>query len=116
MDGKKGSRIGFLEAADKELYGGGKRDEYVTSIPADDMEDDDMSGSRGGHDDGVHASSIVDAARRAVGAPSALIKEIQSSGSTQEEDDSMLNELRERHGSGLANTRVGDRESSVRSV
>jgi hypothetical protein len=83
---------------DSDLYGDLDKDQYVSSLPVDDEdeEEDRMEYS--------HPST-----KKRINPSRSLINE-----SLGEADGSLENHYREQYGSGLANTRIADRENEVR--
>lgn len=82
---------------DSDIYGDVDKNQYVSSIPFDDEEDEEdrMEYS--------HPST-----RKRINPSRSLINE-----SLGEDDGSMENHYREQYGSGLVNTRIADRENEV---
>ena len=83
---------------DRELYAQPDKSVYLSSLPADDDEDeDDRVETR-------HPST-----RNRINAPRDIISDTM----TTSDDGSMDSHYREQYGSGLVNTRISDRESEV---
>jgi hypothetical protein len=85
---------------DQDLYGGVDKNQYVSSIAADEDEEDDDA----------RLAFSNPSTRKRINPSRSLINE-----SLGEDDGSMENHYREQYGSGLVNTRIADRENDVRS-
>ena len=83
---------------DNELYAQPDKAAYLSSLPADDEEDDDD-----------RVETRHPSTRNRINAPREIITETM----TSSDDGSMDSHYREQYGSGLANTRISDRESEV---
>eukprot|EP00520_Triparma_pacifica_P017137 CAMPEP_0118656458 /NCGR_PEP_ID=MMETSP0785-20121206/13499_1 /TAXON_ID=91992 /ORGANISM="Bolidomonas pacifica, Strain CCMP 1866" /LENGTH=1211 /DNA_ID=CAMNT_0006549317 /DNA_START=491 /DNA_END=4123 /DNA_ORIENTATION=+ len=97
-DPADGDKFGGTRAMDEDIYGAGSTAEYNTELV--DMEESDEENGRGGDDDDDDDDEVVD-----VG------KSIVEDDDTEEAARDIMEAAREENGSGLANTRISDRES-----